>query len=230
MFQSWHDLTFLHFAVEPEEVQKHLPTSLTVDTHPDESGNEMAWIGLVPFYMSGIRWPGTPAIPWLSAFPETNVRTYVHREGGRPGVWFFSLDAARWLACKYARTFFKLPYYNARMSVMKRDGLITYRNRRFERPKPADLDVQVRPYGDLRTAVPGSFEFYLVERYLLYSQRGDRLFTGRVWHEPYTFQDVEILRCEQTVTDRAGFPGKPWTHQAFSPGVSVEVFGLEPEQ
>ncbi|MBX3118853.1 MAG: DUF2071 domain-containing protein [Fimbriimonadaceae bacterium] len=226
LFQRWHDLTFLHFAVAPELVQQSLPSSLTVDTYPDENGQEMAWIGLVPFHMSGIRWPGTPALPWLSAFPETNVRTYVHRDGKRPGVWFYSLEAARWLACKYARLIFKLPYYNSKMSVEKHSGFIKYQNRRLESPKPADLQIEAKPTGELETATPGTFEFFLIERYLLYSRRGDKLYTGQVWHQPYRLQNVELLQCQQNVTDRIGFPGRSWTHLAFSPGVEVEVFSL----
>ena len=58
---------------------------------------------------------GLPSVPGLSSFHETNVRTYVHRAGCDPGVWFFSLDAANRLAVLAARTTFHLPYYHARM-------------------------------------------------------------------------------------------------------------------
>src|SRR5579862_5442485 len=98
MFQSWRDLLFLHFSLPVSEIQTLLPVGLEVDTFPNSEGIDRAWVGLVPFRMEGIRPRRLPALPWISAFPETNVRTYVHQGGRRPGVWFFSLDAARWLA------------------------------------------------------------------------------------------------------------------------------------
>ncbi|HRJ27980.1 MAG TPA: DUF2071 domain-containing protein [Fimbriimonadaceae bacterium] len=223
MFQEWRDLTFLHLPMEPNEVQTMLPKGLTVDTFPDASGREMAWMGLVPFWMRGIRPRVFPSLPWISTFPETNVRAYVHRDGREPGVWFFSLDAARKLACVVARATFQLPYWWSRMSVGSRDGVVRYRSRRIEGPARPELEIQARPVGSVRLAEPGSFDFFLVERYLLYAEKAGRLFTGRVWHEPYLIQDVELLNCHQTFLGSSD-----WVHLAFSPGVNVDVYPIHP--
>jgi uncharacterized protein DUF2071 len=82
MAQSWHDLLFAHWPVDISALRKAVPSALAIDTYQGQ-----AWLGVVPFRMSGVRLRGTPPVPWLSAFPELNVRTYVVAEG-KPGVWF----------------------------------------------------------------------------------------------------------------------------------------------
>ena len=88
MAQSWHDLLFAHWPVAADALRGLIPGQLAVATFEGQ-----AWVGVVPFRMNGIRLRGLPALPWLSAFPELNVRSYVTLDG-RPGVFFFSLDAA----------------------------------------------------------------------------------------------------------------------------------------
>src|SRR6266568_4326072 len=154
MAQRWHDLLFAHWPVPAAELQHHIPTPLTIDTF-----NGQAWLAVVPFRMSGVRLRGTPAVPWLSAFPELNVRTYVKCEG-RPGVWFFSLDAGNPLAVAIARAWFHLPYFRARMRCSNRDGWIEYDSQRArtgafaarfiirpglcKRPKPSSCEIRWR--------------------------------------------------------------------------------------
>lgn len=216
MFQSWRDLTFLHIGCDPEIVQSKLPEGLTVDTFDGK-----AWVGLVPFHMRAIRPIWGPAAPWLSAFPETNVRTYVHREGKEPGVWFFSLDAARWLACSYARVQFGLPYFHARMTVELGEK-IRYRS---ERPS-VTTDISVVPGEALPSVEPGTFEYFLVERYLLYARYRGALYTGRVFHPPYPLRQVELLSCKESLLAAHGFVHQGWDHLGFSSGVDVEVFSV----
>jgi len=217
MHQSWRDLSFLHFSCEPEELRRLIPEELEIDTFEGR-----AWIGLVPFRMLGIRPPYAPAAPWLSAFPETNVRTYVHHRGQRPGVWFFSLDAARWLACAYARLRFALPYHHARMSVVTLDEIHYWSERR-----DASTDIRVRPGEAMTMPQPGSLEFFLVERYLLYAKRGGQLFSGQVHHPPYPIRSLDLLQCDETLVKSNGFEPRDWEHVCFSPGVDVEVFGVQ---
>jgi uncharacterized protein len=221
MRQNWRELLFLHFPVEPNEVQALLPPGLTIDTYSNR-----AWIGLVLFRMENIRTRNGPAAPWLSAFPETNVRTYVHREGREPGVWFFSLDAARWLACRFARQFFGLPYYHSLMSVIRSGPEIEYTISRQGNPGVcADVRAKVGEKNPLPK--PGSLDFFLVERYLLYALRRGSLFTGRVCHAPYPIRAAELVRAEESIIQAVGIQAKPWEHVCFSEGVDVEVWGLE---
>src|SRR5258707_3933853 len=126
MAQSWHDLLFAHWRMDAAVLRAQIPRALEIDTFEGQ-----AWIAVVPFRMSGVRPRLAPAIPGLSAFPELNVRTYVTAEG-KPGVWFFSLDAANAIAVAAARATFHLPYFLARMSCEERGGWIRYERERTD--------------------------------------------------------------------------------------------------
>ncbi len=223
MHQEWYDLLFVHYSVDPAIVQALLPAGLTVDTYPDAKGVEKAWIGIVPFAMRGVRPVGVPALPWISKFLETNVRTYVHREGKDPGVWFFSLDAARWLACKVARATYCLPYYHATMAFETKGNHHTYRMGRNGHGPGLVAKYEI---GDPIDVPPGSFEFWLVERYRLYASTPSGLRTGLVHHEPYPVCSAKLLQLETTLPTAVGLPTLPPEHVCYSPGVEVEVFGL----
>ncbi len=225
MTQRWRTLLFMHFAAEPAKIQALLPDGLTVDTFPDASGCEMAWVGLVPFRMEGVTPKGMPEIPHIHAFPETNVRTYVHRNGREPAVWFFSLEAANYLACRVARRFFHLPYHEARMTVDETDRSVRYHSNRLS--DGASVSVAAQIGGPIALPEPGSFEFFLVERYMLYSQSISGLFSGRVYHTPYQVSSVTVTEQKETLISAAGITPRPFTHTLFSSGVDVEVFALK---
>lgn len=224
MRMSWRHLLFLHYTLDPEVVQKLLPPGLTVDTFPDQAGQERAWIGVVPFTMCNIRPLGLPVLPWLGAFHETNVRTYVHREGHKPGVWFFSLDAARWLACRVARLTFGLPYHHAAMDMKVGEAGVTYATRR--RRQEAALRLAYSIGEPLVSEVP-SLEFWLAERYYLYSLHRGALMRGQVHHPPYPLRSATVSECASTLAEGSALPSGPWVHTCYSPGVDVEVFALE---
>jgi len=228
MRQRWRDLLFLHAAVDAESIQPLLPRGLEVETRPDSSGRERAWIGLIPFRMFGVTPRGIPPLPWISAFPETNVRTYVHRGGRDPGVWFFSLDAARWLACKAARAAFSLPYFHARMGTRRDRERVEFRSERLERPFARSRVVA--ELGDaLAPAAPDSLEHFLVERYRLYAVHRGRLATARVHHSPYPLRAARVVDLDTQLLDAAGLPAAPIAHVVFSEGVDVDVFAPRAE-
>ena len=166
----WRRLTFLHWPVPATAIAPTLPTGLTVDTFDDT-----AWIGLVLFHLD-IRVPGIPYVPWAGRFVETNVRTYV-RVGDRPGVYFFSLDAGSALAVRAARLLFNLPYYLASMDVKAGTAGVSYESTRSTSGRPAEFSASYRPVGPPGPASERSLEYFLTERYCLYTT--DR--RGRVW-------------------------------------------------
>ena len=135
MVQHWEELTFVHWRYPADVVQKALPAGLEVETFDGS-----AWIGLVPFAMR-VRLPGSPSVPWVSEFPETNVRTYVRGPDGERGIWFFSLDAARLGAVVTARTTYRLPYFWSRMRVVRQ-------RRRSDPHLPLPAPVARPPFGD----------------------------------------------------------------------------------
>lgn len=224
MYQEWQELLFLHIAILPEDVQNLLPEGLTVDVFPDSEGTLMAWVGLVPFTMRGIRPVGSPALPWISAFHETNVRTYVHRDGQDPGVWFFSLDAARWLACMFARQTFALPYYHARMSLRNEGALRSYQSVRSGRSPRLKVKYEVGE--PMPAPEPGSLEFFLVERYRLYARKGGQLYDGIVHHPPYLLRHATVTDLDETYIASIGLPPRGIQHVCYSSGVKVSVWPL----
>jgi uncharacterized protein len=218
----WRDLLFLHFAYDPEAIQAMLPEGLTIDTFPDESGQEMAWIGLVPFRMEAVRPRGMPNFRPCTDFPETNVRTYCHVKGEDPGVWFFSLDAANTFACTFARQFFRLNYKEARMTVDRREDSVHYESKRWFKPA-AENSVHCRIGESMGSAEPGSLEFFLIERYLLYSVKGRQLYHGQVFHQPYQLARVEDFKASSSLIEANGLDPMPFTHALFSEGVDVSA-------
>jgi uncharacterized protein YqjF (DUF2071 family) len=165
MTQSWQDLLFAHWRVDPVRLAALIPKPLELDLYGGD-----AWIAVVPFRMEHVTPRGMPAFPWLSAFPEVNVRTYV-RIGDRPGVFFFSLDATNPVAVRVARTVFHLPYFNAGIELQadqEGDGFTCYVSHRTDQPA-ADLIASYRPEGPVFHAVEGTLEYFLTERYCLYA-------------------------------------------------------------
>jgi len=158
MAQSWHDLLFAHWRIDAALLRRQIPAVLSIDTFDGS-----AWIAVVPFRMSGVRPRLAPAVPGLSAFPELNVRTYVTAEG-KPGVWFFSLDAASVIAVAAARATFHLPYFRARMSCTTQGDEVTYSSVRMDPPTPAaELSAKYGPIGPVELASRGSLEHWLSE-------------------------------------------------------------------
>ena len=220
MRQIWSDLTFLHWEVEPSEVQMRLPDGLRVDTYEGKT-----YVGLVPFTMTGVRPVWSPSIPGLSNFHETNVRVYVIGPGGIPGVWFCSLEAANPIVVAIAKAWFGLPYWYARMSLENRGEQMYYESRRSVSGIRNLVEIEGRR--NLSVAEPGSLEFWLIERYVLFSMKQGQLMSGQVWHEPYQVSEAKHVRCEGELVKAAGFEveGNPkFVH--WSPGVSVDVFKL----
>jgi len=221
MLQRWEKLVFLHWRWDPAELQRTLPPGLYVDTfHGD------AWLAIVPFYMRGIRPRFCPPVPSISHFLELNVRTYVHDEQGRPGVWFYSLDCNQALAVWTARTFFHLPYQHAIMRAETRDGWIDYGCQR--RDASSESRFRYRIANEPHAAEPGSLEFFLAERYLLFSRTPRGIRCGQVHHAPYPLAETKLEAWDVNPLLQAGFvdPQRPPDHIIGSAGVDVRVYPL----
>jgi uncharacterized protein len=220
MAQSWHDLLFAHWPIDPAILRPHVPKVLEIDLFEGR-----AWIAVVPFSMTGVRLRLTPALPWLSAFPELNVRTYV-TTGGKPGVWFFSLDAANPVAVATARLTFHLPYFRARMSCEAANGQVRYRSERTHRGARIGIFAgSYRPTGDVFEAKVQSLEHFLTERYCLYAAvPAGAIFRGEIHHPPWQLQTAEAEFLSNTMTEAAGIAlpeRKPLLHYARRQDVLV---------
>jgi hypothetical protein len=226
MYQQWRDLLFLHWEYPAAAIQATLPEGLFVDTFGGR-----AYLGVVPFFMQNIRPRFLPAVPGISNFLELNLRTYVHDRAGVPGVWFYSLDANQWLAVKIARRFFHLPYEHAEMkSCRTADGRIRYESRRTgDRVNGANCFFDYAPGAALPPPAPDSLDFFLVERYRLYSKTPGGLRRGSVFHPPYPLCAAEVAAWDEELLKANGFvpTGRPPDHRIMSRGVDVTIFPLE---
>jgi hypothetical protein len=196
----WHELLFMHWPVPAAALRPLLPPSLGVETF-----DGTAWIGVVPFRMSGVRPRLTPPLPGLQTFPELNVRTYVtHR--GQPGVWFFSLDAAHPLAVEAARATFHLNYRIARMRCDRAGDQIRYASvRTAPGAPPATFAAHYRPNGPVFQAKSGTLDSFLTERTYLYAaNRRGELWRGAVHHAPWPLQRAEAEIVENRMTEQIG--------------------------
>jgi uncharacterized protein len=215
MYQSWGKLLFMHWPMPTESLRPLIPEPLAIDTY-----DGAAWVGITPFTMWGVRPAFAPALPVLSESRELNVRTYVHLDGV-PGVWFFSLDANNPVAVLGARLAFHLPYFNARMSLQRRDRTIYFASRRtHRRAAPAGFEATWTVGDRLGEAQPGSVEFFLIERYCLYSARGGKLYRARIFHRPWPLHSAHLLSCSSTMLESQGLPsprGEPLLHQQGEP-------------
>lgn len=234
MHQRWHDLLFAHWPVAAAPLREAIPRPLELDSFEGEH-----WVGIVPFWMSNVRPRGVPPVPGLSRFLELNVRTYVtHR--GKPGVFFFSLDASNPVAVRLARALFHLPYFDARMSMSggtwpdnpePRDtGTIRYSSRRVHRGvPPAELRIDYRPSGPPdSSAAAGSLTHWLTARYCLYTtSRSGRLFCGDIHHVPWPLQPAEAEIISNTMARVSGIElpaTPPLLH--FSRVIDVRIWPL----
>jgi uncharacterized protein YqjF (DUF2071 family) len=221
MHQRWTNLLFAHWPVAPTILRPLLPPSLTLDTFDGE-----AWVGVIPFHMSNVRPRYVPPLPWLSAFHELNVRTYV-RAGDRPAVWFFSLDASNPLAVRAARAAVHLPYYDARMRmVVAANDSVSYRSDRTHRGAPAaSFEATYQPEGAVYRAAPGTLDHFLVERYELVSMTPRGLVHVRIAHPPWPLQRASARITRNTMGTAAGIEliGEP-SHLHFAARVDVRTW------
>jgi uncharacterized protein len=228
---QWHELLFMHWPVHPSVLRPYIPPALELETFEGT-----AWLAVTPFSMAGTRPRLVPPLPWVSDFPELNVRTYVTAEGkpgvaeGKPGVWFFSLDAGNPMAVRGARYLFHLPYYDASMASERCDGVMRYTSMRTHRGAPhAEFVARYRPTGPVYRSAVGSIEYWLTERYCLYAaNRRGEIWRGDIHHARWPLQPAEAEVERNTMADQLRLilpKGEPLLH--FAKRLDVVGWTLE---
>jgi uncharacterized protein YqjF (DUF2071 family) len=222
LHQDWLHLLFLHWRVQPDQIRALLPPDLTLDLF-----QETAYVGLIPFTIKDSRPRIIPPIPGLSSFHEVNVRTYVLHDG-KPGIFFFSLDASSRAAVLGARTMYKLPYHFAHieMVVDEDDRSVKYSSKReWPEPLPATCELEYSfEEGRGERAKPGTIAHFLIERYTLYTVDDGQLISATVEHEPYSVLRADLGGVQETLLWAAGVRKSEETPIAhYSPGVSVDI-------
>jgi uncharacterized protein YqjF (DUF2071 family) len=200
MTQTWHDLLFLHWPADVRMLRERIPGGLELDLFESQ-----AYIAITPFHMTNVAPRGVPALPKMSSMPEVNVRTYVTAKGV-PGLYFFSLDAGSALAVGAARAMYFLPYFTAKMAVEPRDGWIYYRSRRSRHRGPAaELRGRYRGVGAPRDPARGSLEYFLTERYCLYTfDDAFHLYRAEIHHGPWPLSLAEAEFEVNTMAEANG--------------------------
>jgi uncharacterized protein YqjF (DUF2071 family) len=212
MAQTWADLLFAHWRVDPDELRRVMPAQLPLDTC-----DGAAWIGVTPFRVEGFRLRNTPPLPLLHAFPELNVRTYVTIDD-RPGIHFFSLDAGSRLAVESARRIYRVPYFHARMGVRGRGDRVEFESERTQEDgPPAGLAISYQAAGPAAEPAPGSLEYFLTERYCLYTlDERQRVLRGDIHHPPWRIRPATAQLDHNTMGRQIGLDlaGDPLVHLA----------------
>jgi uncharacterized protein YqjF (DUF2071 family) len=224
MGQSWRNLLFAHWSVDAAALERVVPPQIPLDLRDGR-----AWVGITPFRVEGLRLRNTPPPPLVSRFEEANVRTYVS-VGGRPGIYFLSLDSASAAAVAAARRTYRLPYFRSDMRMgTEGDGLKFEAHRVSPDGPPARLRLAYGPTGERFTAQPGTLEHWLTERYCLYTlAEGGTVQRGEIHHPPWPLQPASATIFENTMTDGLGIdlPGDPVLH--FSAMQDVVLWAIEP--
>jgi uncharacterized protein YqjF (DUF2071 family) len=224
MGQTWKDLLFAHWPVPSESLGAVVPSELPLDTYEGS-----AWLGITPFFVTGLRLRGTAPVPRLSTFAELNVRTYVTVEG-KPGIYFLSLDAASCAAVFAARRSYRLPYFRSQVDAQTSSGGISYALERTSNDGPAaQFTARYRPEGALLPQRPGSLERWLTERYCLYTlDQEQRVHRGEIHHPPWPLcaASAEIERNTMTTPFGVVIEGDPLLH--FSARQDVALWPIRP--
>ena len=215
LLQSWKQVTFLHWAVDPAVVRPLVPAELELDLFDGR-----AWVGIVPFRPQRLRRPGLAPLPWLSTYPEVNVRTYV-----RGGVWFLSLDLGRMLSAFGAQFVSGLPHYWAASRIERHGDRLGFESRRIRGRALCQMQVEV---GGAITE-PGDLLHFLTARYKLYTNFRGRLCHGQVEHPRWELKQARVLYLEESLLAAAGVP-RPESEPVvcFSEGVDARLGPIEP--
>jgi len=191
--QTWLEHVFLHWRLEPSKLERLLPTSVALETFDGS-----AWLGVTAFLLTGLRLRGLPPLPGISTFPEVSVRTYVTRDG-RPGIWYFALDAGSTLAVEAAKRVYRLPYTRSQLRYVRDGERVHLESARAG----AAFAVDYRGVGASFLAAPGSLEAFLVERYRIYTEDGGRVYSAELHHPPWRLKRAEATVDVNTFTPLA---------------------------
>ncbi len=222
MRQDWNTLLFAHWRIAPERLRTLVPPALPLDVYEG-----FCWVAVTPFRVTGLRARGLPPVPGTTQFPELNVRTYVILDG-KPGVYFFSLDAGAVSAVFGARLLYALPYFYARMRISEAGDRVAYACRRRHMGQIAEFEARYYPTGPVRQAVPETLEHFLVERYCLYAVEGRRLYRAEIHHGPWPLQSAQAEISRNSMAETAGIrlpDDKPLLH--FARRLEVLVWAPE---
>ncbi|WP_423744270.1 DUF2071 domain-containing protein (plasmid) [Haladaptatus sp. SPP-AMP-3] len=194
---TWRDCLFAHWSVDTAALEAAIPDSLALDTYDGQ-----AWVSVLASTVENARPPGTPHLLGAT-FPQVNVRTYV-RLGDAVGVYFLSLDTGSRLAVRVARRLYRLPYYDADITVETDGTHRIHARRRHPETLPVEFEATYRPKNGATVPETGSLSYFLSERYRLFVPQAGM--TARVEHDPWPLHPVEADVWADSLFDAVGLP------------------------
>lgn len=223
MFQEWRKLLFLHWEYDSNLIQNTLPEGVFVDTYKGKS-----YLTINVFFIQNLRLSNFPAIPGFSDFIEVNFRTYVYDKNGIPGIWFYSLDINSLLAASSGKNFFSLPYHYSELTEQQENGSISIEGTRVE-ANHSSMKFSYIPENETYIAEPDSIDFFLMERYVLFTYLNGKLHLGRVHHLPYSISKAKVLNNKNHLFELNSFnaPLSPPNIIHYSSNIDVEIFKLK---
>ena len=177
-YQEWNNALFLHWKVPFDELRKHVPERLILDSFDGE-----VYISIVVFTMQKIRPKNLPAVKFISDFEEINVRTYIKNED-KAGVYFLSIEAAKTLSVYIAKALSGLPYEKS--NIIRSGNFIQSVNRKTGFYLKAVFDVQAS------ISSKTELDIWLTERYCLYIDKDETIHRFEIHHEPWTLNRVAL--------------------------------------
>ena len=190
--QEWKNLTFMHWEVQPEKVESDIPEGLELDLFEGK-----AYVGVIPFQMKNVRPRLLPAVPGISTFPEFNIRTYV-KKNGKAGVLFLTLEAQSRITCWHAPRAYGLPYRYAKCQLRVSNEKFVWKSKNVG--DGSSLEGECKLTGKQRKAEKDTLEYFLFERYSLYTEHNEKLHMAYTLHEPWIFQDGEATISDNSLT------------------------------
>ena len=212
--QTRHDILLGYWRAPIDVLARLLPADVAADTFDGE-----AWVAVSAYRVTGLRVRGLPPLPGLSSFPQLEVSTPVTVDG-YPGLWLFQLETAKQIVVEASKRTHRFPAYRARISTRhdaagfrfeaKRDGLA--------------FDALYNGRGSEFTPAPGSVEYFLTERYALYTADGGRLYRAQLHHPPWRLQGA-AGEVEAATLAPLPLEGEPYL--LFSPVQDFLLWPLE---
>jgi uncharacterized protein len=210
-YQEWHDVIFAHWKLPVPVLQPLIPVGLELDLYEGD-----AWVSLVAFSIVGLRPRYFPSLSLLSDFHEINLRTYVTRNG-KPGIYFFSLEAEKLGSSLMSKLISGLPYMKS--SISRKANLYESENEKMG----FRLSISYRPQGKVREKSP--LERWLLERYCLFHHLSGRMYGIDIHHMEWPMQDLEIEKqdIQYRLAGNTGLGEPDLFH--YAEGVQVLTWG-----
>lgn len=210
MTQQWNNMAMFHWPIDTALLEKQIPEQLKIDTF-----DGVGWLSFAVFQVTHSRIRGFPKVPYFSTFIQINVRTYV-TYNGVSGVYFFSLDANKWPIVFGAKVAMKLPYKLAQMT-MKNEQTDMYFNSSRKKTgsgSPA-FTCQYRPTSESFYPGANSLDYWLLERYCLWTTKGKSVFRSDIHHDRWKVTQAKATIHENSIATflpQSSFQTEPLLH------------------